>query len=74
MIPPVNVTLGETMTFAGSDKPEMMTAWILEDVFETTPPDRTGWPGGELETLFDWNGGRPTWTLVGTNVVLTYSP
>ena len=29
-IPPVNVTFGEAITFAGSDRPEMMTAWMLE--------------------------------------------
>ena len=29
-IPPVNVTFGEAITFAGSDKPEIMMAWMLE--------------------------------------------
>ena len=29
-MPPVRVTLGEEITFAGSDRPEMITAWMLE--------------------------------------------
>lgn len=31
------MTLGELITSAGSDKPEMITAWILTDGFEPEP-------------------------------------
>jgi len=50
-MPPVTVTLGESITLAGSDKPEMITAWTLTEGFEPEPPDRTGVPGGGVATL-----------------------
>ncbi|MBV8213359.1 MAG: hypothetical protein JOZ08_09060 [Verrucomicrobia bacterium] len=71
---PVRVTLGEVTTLLGSDKPEMMTAWMLNDEFEPEPPDRTGVPGGDVVTLVDWDGGNPTSILVGTSVTFKYSP
>ena len=52
-IPPVTVTLGEEMTLAGSDNPEIITAWMFEDVFAREPPGGTGVPGGEVDRLFD---------------------
>ena len=48
IMPPVKVTLGETITFAGSDCAEIMTAWILDGV-----------PPGAVVTG-GWEGDKPT--------------
>ena len=45
-IPPVKVTFEETITFAGSDRPETITAWMLEGA-----PPRAEGGGGTFEVV-----------------------
>ena len=46
-IPPVKVTFEETITFAGSDTPETITAWMLEGA----PVGAEGVEGGTFEVV-----------------------